>query len=86
MGEIAYNFAERPEREVAHGDIREVNMTVKAVFVWDDNIVTDWDDDGTPLEITSGYVMNVLPNQCKVYSNEETRFIAQTKFEDVKGS
>jgi hypothetical protein len=55
----------------AIGDVSIVNLDVKVLFEWSDNIVTDQDEDGNPLETISGYVMKVLPDQGFIYSGQE---------------
>lgn len=55
----------------ATGDVSIVNLDVKVFFEWSDNIVTDQDEEGNPLEITSGYIMNVLPDQSFIYNGQE---------------
>lgn len=60
---------------VKDGDIRLVNLPVQVGFEWSDKIVSDWDENGDPLDYTSGYIMRVLPDQSFIYNSEESMFI-----------
>jgi len=62
---------------VGSGDIRVVNLPVRVVFEWSDEIVADYDEETGYTEYTSGYVMKVLPDQKFVYKGEDSIFIAQ---------
>lgn len=71
------------ERHIGDGDLRIVALPVKVLFEWSDRIIADYDPEtDTVLEYTSGYVMNVLPEQSFVYKDEESTFIAST-FKEV---
>lgn len=83
--EFNWEVPQLQQRNVGSGDIRIVNLPVKVVFEWSDKIVADYDSEtDTVLEYTSGYVMEVLPNQQFVYKDEPTTFIAQTLIDATK--
>lgn len=84
--EFNYEVPQLQQRNVVcSGDIRIVNLPVQVVFEWSDKIVADYDSEtDTVLEYTSGYVMEVLPNQQFVYKDEPTTFIAQTLIDATK--
>lgn len=65
------------DKEICQNDIREVNLDVKVVFKWSENIVDDIDESGNPVSYTSGFVMHILPGQRVVYNGEKTIFLAQ---------
>ena len=84
MGE--YFEWEEPTRKKntspSDGEIRIVNLPVKALFVYSNNIPVDWDDDGTVLETESGYIMRVMNDQSFKYKGEESVLLHTVK-EDV---
>jgi hypothetical protein len=66
-------------KEIGEGDLREVNLNVKVLFEWSDNIITDYNSEtGEILEYTSGYIMKIIPNQEFFYNGEHTVFLGQT--------
>lgn len=70
---------------IGHGDIRRVKLEVEVLFKRSDRIVTDQDSEtGEVLEHTTGYIMEVLPNQSFIHKEEDTIFIASTPQEDTK--
>lgn len=79
MEDFKWELPEQKEKPVGDGDIRVVNLPVKVLFEWSDQIVADYDKEtDTVLEYTSGYLMKVLPEQSFVYCGEESNFIANT--------
>jgi hypothetical protein len=70
------------EIPVVEGDVRIVNLSVKVIFVWSDKIVADYDPEtDTIIEYTSGYVMEVLPDQSFVYQEQESHHLFNTCLE-----
>jgi len=61
-----------------HNEIAIVNIPVKVLFKFSDNIVVDVDDHDEPVEFTSGYIMHVLPNQKFVFNNHERQTVCFT--------
>lgn len=86
MGEVnlimeEYNWEQpkrRVEPEVCHGDVRIVTIPVKALFVWSDKIVTDWDEDGRALDFTSGYIIKVLNDQTAIYKDQPSTLVGRS--------
>lgn len=70
MEKYNWHTIERTEPPIMNGDLRVVTLPVKVVFEWSDKIVADYDSETGHTEYTSGYVMQVLPNQTFVYNNE----------------
>jgi len=68
------------------GSICMVKLLVEVIFEWSDKIVADHDEESGETEYTSGWVMQVLPNQRFVHKGEECTLIAQAmKESDDKG-
>lgn len=59
-----------------HGDLALVNLPVKVLFEFTDKIVTEWDEEGHPLEYTDGFVMKVLEGQSFVYTGQDSKRLA----------
>lgn len=60
---------------ISDGDIRIVNLPVKVIFEWSDEIVSDYDKETGHIDYTSGYIMKVLPEQGFVYENQDTNYL-----------
>lgn len=61
------------------GDVRIVVMPIKVLFRWSDKIVADVDSEtGEILEYSSGYMMDVLPNQKFHYAEQKTELLYHT--------
>lgn len=71
MSEIKWQKPTEPNLEPAHGDIAVVWLPIKVLFTHSDKIVSDVDEDGTPLEYRSGLVMQ------PVYKTFEVPYVDQ---------
>lgn len=60
------------ELQVLQGDVRIVNLPVRVLFRWSDEIVDDVDDQGKPVSFKSGWVMDVIGNESFVYKGHDT--------------
>lgn len=67
---------------IRKGDIRVVNLPVKVVFDWSDEIIAEYDyETDTVVKYKSGWVMKVLSDQGFVYKDEPTTYLAQATIE-----
>lgn len=84
MAKPEYNFHIEERKQPTQPVVGEMaivnNINVTVVFKWSDKIVADVDDEGNPVEYTSGFVMEILP-QTIIWNKEPFYTIAQTQKE-----
>lgn len=73
---IIWDINTPKQRKVEDNDLRKVQLDVDCIFKWSDKIPEEVDDEGNVITYTSGYIMEVLPNQKFLYKGEDTMFIA----------